>query len=365
MKVFPGKIYSVYLIREFLKVFLTTLLFIVTLSFIVRTLQGIEKVKEYNFLQVFVIRLLESPEIISREALLASCIFSSVYTISTISKNREILALRSCGVSKYRIIMPLIFMGIIIGAGSYFFEDYVVVRSFDWKANYYARLRGEKVVKEEFADRYDIIVFGEKSSIYQIGRYEAKNRMMHGIMIISRGELGRIVMRIDADLGYWDGSRWVFKNGIIRRFDGSGRIVYEKVFNEYRSDLSDNPDYFARKRRKIENIPVKEGFEYVNALRKMGLNYKGYLTRLYRKIGQPFTLFLVIVIGLFVGSIPFRNALVLSFAITLMIVLCFFFVIEVGYTFGSTGKLPPLLGGWLGNIVFSVFGLYLVFKIRG
>jgi len=365
MKLFPGKIYSVYLVKEFIKVFLTTLLFIVALSFIVRTLQGLDKLKEYTLLQVFIMRVLEAPEIISREALLASCIFSSVYTVSNISKNREVLALRSCGVSKYRILMPLIFVGLVIGAGSHFFEDYVVIRSFDWKARYKAKLRGEQLVKNELVDRYDIIVFGQHNSIYKIDRYEAKNRIMHGVMIISRGEAGRIVMRIDAEKGVWDGSRWVFINGIMRRFDNSGKIVYEKLFERYRSDLEDNPDYFARKRRKIENMPVGEGIKYVKALQRMGLNYKGYLTRLYRKIGQPYTLFVVIIIGLAIGSIPFRNALVISFAITLMIVLCFFFVIEVGYTFGSTGKLPPILGGWLGNIIFSVLGIYLLIRIRG
>lgn len=365
MKLFPGKIYSTFLIKEFLKVFITTLLFIVALSFIVRTLQGLEKLKEYTLIQIFIMRILEAPEIISREALLASCIFSSVYTVSGISRNREILALRSCGVSKYRILMPLIFIGLIIGIGSYFFEDYVVIKSFDWRAQYRAKLRGEHVEPGGLADRYDLIVFGQHNSIYKIDRYEAKNRIMVGVMILSKGSSGRIEMRIDAERGLWDGSRWVFINGIFRKFDDSGRIMYERLFERYESNLSDNPDYFARKRRKIENMRIEEGVKYVKALRKMGLSYKGYLTRLYRKIGQPYTLVVVIIIGLSVGSIPFRNALVLSFAITLMIVLCFFFVIEVGYSFGSTGKLPPLLGGWLGNIVFSVLGVYLLVRIRG
>ena len=60
----------------------------------------------------------------------------------------------------------------------------------------------------------------------------------------------------------------------------------------------------------------------------------------------------------------FKNALVISFSMTLGIVLVFFFLIEIGYTFGSTGKIHPIIGGWLGNIVFSFVAIYFLRKLR-
>jgi lipopolysaccharide export LptBFGC system permease protein LptF len=49
---------------------------------------------------------------------------------------------------------------------------------------------------------------------------------------------------------------------------------------------------------------------------------------------------------------------------TIGIVLVFFFIIELGYTFGSSGKIPPVIGGWLGNIVFSMVCIFLLRRKR-
>jgi lipopolysaccharide export LptBFGC system permease protein LptF len=61
---------------------------------------------------------------------------------------------------------------------------------------------------------------------------------------------------------------------------------------------------------------------------------------------------------------PFKNALVISFGITLITVLVFFFIIEIGQTFGSSGRVSPVIGGWLGNIVFSLVAVLMLRRVR-
>ena len=169
MKLFVGRTYSSFLVVQFLKVFFVTIVFIMGLSFIVRTLQGLEATRGYTFFQVLVLRMFEAPEIVSRECLLASCMFAAVYTMSSLTKNREILALRSCGVSIYRIITPLLVCGFIISIASLLFENYVVIPSFDRKGSFMNGLTGE-APKGYYMDRNDIIVFGENGLIYKIDR---------------------------------------------------------------------------------------------------------------------------------------------------------------------------------------------------
>jgi len=102
----------------------------------------------------------------------------------------------------------------------------------------------------------------------------------------------------------------------------------------------------------------------VRMMKKMGFDHRRYLTRLHRKIANSVTLLLVIVIGLSLGSMSFKNALVISFSMTLGIVLVFFFIIEIGTTMGSSGRISPVIGGWLGNIVFLTLGVYLIRRLR-
>jgi len=363
MKLLPGMTYSRFLIREFLKVFFVCIIFILGLSFIVRTLQKIDVLKTYTLIQIIIIRILEAPEIISRECLLASSMFAAVYTMSTLSKNREILALRSCSVSVYRIISPLILLGFLICIFSLVFEDFVVVTAYRVRKEYKARISGEEA-GPYLTDRYNIIVFGAGKVIYKIGHFISGADAMENVMVIKKDEKGTIEYRIDAERAGWDGKRWVFYNGDLRIFGKEGEIGEQKEFTVLPTDIKDQPHYFARDVRKIENMTLQEGYDYITMKQKMGFGYKGELTRYNRKIANAVTLFLVIMIGLVLGSMGFKNALVVSFSLTLGIVLIFFFIIEIGYTFGSSGKISPVLGGWAGDIVFLVVGLFLLRKIR-
>jgi lipopolysaccharide export system permease protein len=363
LSLFPGKTYSNFIIREFLKVFLVSIIFILGLSFIVRSIQNIEKHREFTFIQIIVLRLLESPEIILRECLLASCMFASVFTMSRLSKSNEILALRSCGVSVYKIITPLVVLGFLISVLSIVFEDKVVVKSIVLKSKYGAYLKGT-VPREYTKDRSNIIIFGENNIIYKIDNYLSKEKKMNGVMIIQKEGGNKIAYRIDAETAGWDGKRWVFYNGVYRAFTETGSIKDRQVFSEFKTNIKDNPRYFGRETRSIENMTLKEGYKYTKMLRKMGFNYRKDLTQYHRKIATSFTFFLVIIIGLTLGSMPFKNALVISFSMTLGMVLVFFFIIEIGYTFGRSGKIPPILGGWMGNITFLVLCVYLLRKLR-
>ncbi|MBA7612458.1 hypothetical protein ES703_19694 [subsurface metagenome] len=363
MKPIPGKTYSLFLIREFLKVFFISVVFILGLSFIVRTLQGIESWKAYSISQILIMRLLEAPGIISRETLLASSMFASVYTMSNLTQNREILALRSCGVSIYKIISPLIILGFVICIFSLLFEDHIVVRSILIKDRYFAKVRGVKP-QDLYRDRNNVIVFGENNIIYKIDTYLSKTMEMKGVMLISKNNDGNIVYRIDAERAQWNGKGWIFYNGVLRKFDKNGAIAKRKVFTDLETDIADDPQYLGRDTRKLENMTLKEGYKYTKMMKKMGFNYKGLITKYNRKIAYSVTLFLVIIIGLTLGSMPFRNALVISFSMTLGIVLVFFFIIEIGYTFGSSGNIPPVIGGWLGNIVFLFICVFLLSRQR-
>jgi lipopolysaccharide export system permease protein len=363
MKLFPGKTYSFFIVREYIKVFFISLVFIIGLSFIVRTLQKTGALKTFTVMQNIAFRIIETPEIIYREALLPSCMFASVFTMSILTKNREILALRSCGVSVYRIITPLIILGVLIALGSFAFEEVFVVKSFEIRDRYKARLRGEEV-DSSLRDRRDIVIFGENNVIFKVDHFAAKTSQMTGVIVLQRDEAGFIRFRLDAKKAKWEGEQWVFHDGVKRTFRADGSIIDETRFGSLRTGIRDNPKHFGRERRSLENMTLREGYDYVSTIRKMGLDYEGAMAKFHRKLAYPVTLLLIIMIGLSLGSMPFKNALVISFGITLITVLAFFFIIEIGQTFGSSGRVSPVIGGWLGNIVFSLVAALMLRRVR-
>jgi lipopolysaccharide export system permease protein len=243
------------------------------------------------------------------------------------------------------------------------FEDFVVVPSIAFRRKYAARVRGENM-SSFLTDRYNLIVFGEDSVIYKIGRYSAGNREMHTVMVLDKDDAGNVAFRIDAEGAAWGGESWVFRDGVIRRFGDDGSILEERSFSRLPTGLADPPQYFARDVRKVTNMTILEGYRYIQVRRRMGFGYRRELTEYHRRIAGSVALFFVVLIGLSLGSLSFKNTFVISFSLTLVSVLVFYFVVEMGYVFGKNGRIPPAVGGWMGNIVFSTVGAFLVTRIR-
>jgi lipopolysaccharide export system permease protein len=289
--------------------------------------------------------------------------FASVFTMSTLTKNREILALRSCAVSVYRIAAPLLLLGCAVAAFSFIAEDYLLIGSFTAKDDYLARLRGERK-KKYILDRTNVVVFGENNTIFKIDAYLNDAREMRGVVIIRKSGEGAVSGLWRAEKAVWDGGRWVLERGVRYAFDENGVLTERRSFDRMATDLREDPKYFGRDTRKVENMRLREAREHIAMTRKMGLDYKVMIARYHRRIAQSATLFFITVIGVSLGSMAFRNAFVISFSITLGFILVFFFVNEIGYTFGSSGAIPPALGGWLGNIVFFLASVYLLRRLR-
>jgi lipopolysaccharide export system permease protein len=360
---FPGRTYTLFLVREYLRALIVCILFIMSLSYIVRALQKVDSKKGYTALQTIVLYVYDAPEILLREALLPSCMFASVFTMSSLTKNREVLALRSCAVSVYRIISPLIIIGCAVAAFSFFAEDTLLIGSYTAKDDYFARIKGEGK-KKYMLDRKNVVVFGENNTIFKIDAYLNDAKEMRGVVIIRKNEEGSVRGLARAEKAVWDGKRWVLERGINYTFDAKGALAERRGFSRMATDLREDPKYFGRDTRKVDEMRLREGREYIAMTRKMGLNYKGMLARYHKRMAQSATLLFISVIGLALGSMAFKNAFVVSFSITLGFVLFFFFLNEIGYTFGASGVVPPALGGWIGNIVFFLVSVYLLSRLR-
>jgi lipopolysaccharide export system permease protein len=53
-------------------------------------------------------------------------------------------------------------------------------------------------------------------------------------------------------------------------------------------------------------------------------------------------------------------------AVTLGVAVCFLYQISMYFsrTLGLSGTLPPLLSAWTANLIFSLFGIYLIMCVK-
>jgi len=104
--------------------------------------------------------------------------------------------------------------------------------------------------------------------------------------------------------------------------------------------------------------------QFINNIRRNGGNPDRWLVDLYLKIAFPFANFIILLFGAPLASRKTRSGPAVSFGISLFICFLYFGIIKVAQTFGHNGTLPPFIAAWLGNIIFGIGAVYILFKMR-
>ena len=87
--------------------------------------------------QVGWIALLYIPKCVSF-ALPVSFLFAISYTLGLFYANNELFAIFGSGVSLHRLVLPFLVLGMALSVGAFFFEDAVVIPTFQMKNDAYA-----------------------------------------------------------------------------------------------------------------------------------------------------------------------------------------------------------------------------------
>ncbi|MGB3492553.1 MAG: LptF/LptG family permease, partial [Elainellaceae cyanobacterium] len=105
----------------------------------------IRRVSEYGLplSTAFQILILKMPEFIAYSFPM-SVLLSTLMTYSRLSSDSEMVALKGCGISVYRIIMPAVFFGLMVTGIMFTFNEMIVP-----EANYRSAIVLENVLGEE------------------------------------------------------------------------------------------------------------------------------------------------------------------------------------------------------------------------
>src|SRR5262249_46750633 len=110
----------------------------------------------------------------------------------------------------------------------------------------------QRLSKGPATERADVTYLGEGGRIYYMRLYVVPERRMHGVSV-QQFHAGELVMRIDAAEATWDGRRWVFSTGYLRRFHGDQERA--QPFDRLALDtIAESPDNFAREGRRPDEM---------------------------------------------------------------------------------------------------------------
>ena len=322
-------------------------------------------------LQIFLLKLPYFVGLAFPMSMLLSCLM--VY--GRLSSDSELIALRSCGVSVYRLVAPAIVIGLLITAVNFAFNE-AVVPAANLKAS---QVLDQAINKTKPSFRERNIFYQEFRKVRQPnGRREellsrtfyAKEfdgQKMKGLTILdfSKDGLNQIVASESAQ---WNPEEktWDFFNGTIYVVapDGSYRNIVR--FEQQQLKLPRTPLDIAKTSRDSDEMTIVEINDYLQLIEQSGnqREIRKMRLRLQQRLALPFACLAFGLVGATMGVRPQRSSRASGFGISLLVIVSYYLLIILGQALYQFGVFNAFFAGWLPTLASLAAGILLLVRLN-
>ncbi|WP_297570264.1 LptF/LptG family permease [uncultured Anaerovibrio sp.] len=290
-----------------------------------------------------------------------SMLLACLLTIGRLSSSSEITAMKSCGISFYRIATPAIVLGAIVSVFAIAFNEYVVpwsneaysnVLNYEIKGNLAPQSQEHIIIKE--------IKDGTIQRLIYARQYDADTNMMYGISM-QAFEDGHLSHVENAEYAKWQDNQWTMYAGII--YDVSkGETHHTMHFNSQVLPINESPNAIIREQKKPEELSMEELRAQIDIMKAQYVNTKKLETELYQRITVPMASLIFTLVAIPLGMQPNRNSSSRGFVISIIIIFIYYSLMTMAGAIAQSGAVDPMLAVWLPNIVGLIVGGWLMHR---
>lgn len=291
-----------------------------------------------------------------------SMLLASLLSFGRLSGSSEITAMRSGGLSFFRLSVPVFIVAFGVSLFAVTFNEMVVPQS---NEAYNAIVRNE-IEKNTSPKSQEHIVIkdlkqGNLERLTYARKYEEETNTMYAVSV-EEFENGNLVRVENAETASWQANRWVMSNGIIYELSPAGQLEHTMRFDQQLLPLDKNPASISREQKKPEEMSIKELKQQISILQREFVKTDIYEVELHQRLAIPLASFVFALIGTPLGLQPHRSSSSIGLGISIIIIFIYYTIMTIATALGQGGAIPAILAAWLPNIIGILAGIYLVRK---
>ncbi|MBO9999043.1 MAG: LptF/LptG family permease [Cyanobacteria bacterium SID2] len=295
---------------------------------------------------------------------------------SRLSSDNELVALRSCGVSLYRIVRPAFLLGLAVTVMTFTFDQLVVP-----SALYEAELTLDRALKDEdtlLTKRNTLYpeigeltrsIEGEKQDdtlvrLFYAERFDNNEERMYGVIVLDRSEplFDRLVFAKSATWNPED-NVWDFYEVTSYAIPPDGSYVNIAKFDRHRYPLPRAPLELAKERdypqmnlvQALDRLEIVKSSGREDQIRKLEI-------RIHQKFAIPFACVAFGLVGAALGTKPQRTSASRGFGISVLVIFTYYLLMSIGDALGLGGLIRPWMAGWLPTFTGIAVGVGLLVR---
>jgi LPS export ABC transporter permease LptG len=297
-----------------------------------------------------------------------SVMVAVLVTFGILTKNNEVTALKACGVSLYRLAVPVFLACTVLSAGLFAFDHYVVPDANKTQDAIRNQIKGRAT--QTYLDPNRKWIFGSGAPrIYYYKYFEPTDGVMVDIHVYElEPESFRLKRHIHAERARWEAAlnTWIFQDGWIREFANGT----ERGFKAFKGQtatfphLQEPPSYFLKEVKQDKQMNFHELDAYIGELKQSGFDTTRLQVRYHKKFAVPLFAIIMALISVPFAFLGANRGATAGIAVSFAIAITYWAVSQLFEQVGNVNQLPAILAAWAPDAVFSLFGLYFLARMR-
>jgi lipopolysaccharide export system permease protein len=289
-------------------------------------------------------------------------LISALLTLLNLAQNNEIMALKSTGMSFYRMMLGFLPIGIVIAIGHFMLTDQLTPRalralSLHEEASNQVRPGGAQQAMS------NAVWIRDRDMLVRADHVVRDGSLLWDVEIINRDPRGIMIERRLAKRAQYADRKWTLSEVNVLKIDGENRDISTSPSEIWDTTL--RPSDFAN-----QSVPPNE-FTATD-LRQLTVSagvgsrpVSVYATWLQKRFALPIVSLLMILLAAPVSAVTLRSGGTgLRMAIGVGLGFLYFVADGLSTAMGETGTLAPFLAAWAPALIFASIGTSVLLRVE-
>ncbi len=291
-----------------------------------------------------------------------SVLLATLVTIGLLTRNSELVVMKACGISLYRVSLPLFLAaGLVAGAEGWMQETLL------GPANYRAEAI-RHVIRGGSPETFDVLrrrwVAARNGEIYHFGYFDPRSQTLVDLdtyqmdyakgTLASRSHATRASFRVDR-------GAWIAGDGWKRSF--SAQSVTLSPLKDELINI-EAPAYFSAQAPDPDFMNYRELSEHIARLERGGFDMIRQRVALERKLAFPLATLIMALIGIPFATTTGNRGAMYGIGVGLVLAFGYWGALSVFGAMGAATLMTPVFAAWAPNLLFSSAAAYLLLTVR-
>lgn len=294
-----------------------------------------------------------------------SALTAVLLSLGRLSSDNEIIAIRASGINLFRLIVPLLIVGVILSLTLVFFNDRVVP---------YAHFATRKTLMEvgvknptaalepgvfiNSFEKYILFIYRiEENKMFNVRIYQPEEGKPTRTIVAKRGEFIAVPEKSMVKLKLIDGTADEPDPENPTNFYKLNFKTYFITLNLANAQKKDSIG------KKPKDMTLQELSSEADKMKRSGIDPTPLITEIHGRIAMAFSCLVFILLGSSLAIITRRREKTVNFGFVFLIVGAFYLLFIGAETLSLQGFLPPEIAMWLPNLILATIGTILTIRL--